>query len=966
MRVPISIFGLACAVAASAPAVAQTCASPLTATVGDTPFSTVPNTIVNLTGLCDVTQLGADIVYNPAWLRFRAPASGPYVIQTCGTVNFDSRLAVLTDCSSFATVVACNDDVAGCNLTQGVPWASQVTISATAGTDYYIAAGSFALGINGSGSLRIIGEGDSNDGSSCAAALAAADGVNGFGTAGSTVNVDLTGLCDPGTNGDEVIHRARWFRYVATQTGLTEVSTCGLAAFDTRIAVFASCNPAEVVACNDDATGCAGFASAVTFATVAGEDYLFAIGGFSAADAGAGQFRVIPGVPPPPACGTAGHACCTPAPLPFCSDGACCALVCAEDPFCCSADGSWDETCAQRATLLCTACGAGTCDLPTASGTETEPCGDSLNAGCDGPEFAAVPIAPGDAVAGTFWAAGDLRDTDWYEFTAATGGTATVTLHSAGPGRLFLVDDQCPPAVLATTPEFERSCPATISACVLPGTYRIVVAMSVFSGFPCSAPGGRTDYVLDFGLTGCEAVPPANDDCADAAGVPPQGGSLPFDTRLSTDSGPGLPASCDEGSGLGFVRDVWYAWTPAAGVARVSTCDGAGFDTRLAAYAACGGALVACNDDGDGCGAFTSAMTFRSDGSSTFLVRLGGYDSAGTGTIRFEVFDPPANDDCAGAEAIGADPVAFDTRIATDSVPGLPALCDEGYGTTMRQDLWYRWTAPCTGVATVSTCSSASFDTRLAAYDGCGGALVGCNDDFLGCGSLTSRMQFAVSAGAEYVLRVGAHTGTGIGTLTVSCGDAGAPPPPNDACTGALAVTPGTTPIDNSLSTSNPPSLPGGGCSGTGFYNDVWYAYAPQRGGRTEISLCGGPRYDTRLEVWDGCPGLGGQVLACNDDACDGQSRVEAILACGGTYMIRVGAFAPNGFGAGTMTIVEGPLLCSAPCRADLNNDHAVNGSDLGTLLLNWGEGGPGDLDGSGTVDGADIALLLASWGPCP
>lgn len=962
----MAMFGLACAIAASAPAVAQTCAAPLTASVGDTPFSTVPNTIVNLSGLCDVTQLGADIVYNPAWLRFRAPATGPYVIQTCGSVNFDSRLAVFTDCSSFATVIACNDDVAGCNLTQGVPWASQVTISATAGTDYYIAAGSFALSINGTGSLRIIGEGDSNDGSSCSAALGATDGINGFGTAGSSEDVNLAGLCDPGTNGDEVIHRARWFRYVATQTGLTEVSTCGLAPFDTRIAVFASCSLAEVIACNDDATGCAGFASAVTFATVAGEDYLIAIGGFSAADAGAGEFRVTPGVPPPPACGTADHACCTAAPVPFCSDGACCALVCAEDPFCCSADGSWDETCAQRATLLCTACGAGTCDLPAASGTEAEACGDSLNAGCDGTEFAAVAIAPGEAVAGTFWADGDLRDTDWYEFTAAAGSTATVTLHSAGPGRLFLVDDQCPPAVLATTPEFERSCPATISACVLPGTYRIVVAMSVFSGFPCSAPGGRSDYVLAFDLAGCDAVPPANDDCADAIVVPPAGGSQPFDTRLSTDSGPGLPASCDEGSGLGFVRDVWYAWTPAAGVARVSTCDGAGFDTRLAAYASCAGALVACNDDGDGCAAFTSTMTFRSDGSTTFLVRLGGYDSAGTGTVRFEVFDPPANDDCGGAEAIGADPVAFDTRVATDSAPGLPAVCDEGYGISMRQDLWYRWTAPCTGVATVSTCSSASFDTRLAAYDGCAGTLVGCNDDFTGCGSLTSRMQFAVTGGTEYVLRVGAHTGSGIGTLTVSCGDAGAPPPSNDACTGATPVTAGTSPIDNSLSTSNPPSLPGGGCSGTGFYNDVWYAYVPVRGGLTDISLCGGPRYDTRLEVWDGCPGLDGQVIACNDDACEGQSRVQALLACGGTYLIRIGAFAPNGFGAGTMTIAEGPLPCGAPCPSDLNNDHAVNGSDLGALLLNWGGSGPGDLDGSGTVNGADIALLLADWGPCP
>ena len=966
MRQPAAILGLACAIGASAPAIAQTCASPLTATVGDTPFSTVPNTIANLSGLCDVSQIGADIVYNPAWLRFRAPSTGPYVIQTCGSVNFDSRLAVFTDCASLASVIACNDDTAGCNLTQGIPWASQVTISATAGTDYYVAAGSFALSINGAGSLRIIGEGDTNDGSTCESALLAADGINGFGTAGSTEDIDLTGICDPGPNGDDILHRARWFRYSATQTGLTEVSTCGLAAFDTRIAVFRSCSLADALACNDDGAGCTGFTSSVTFATVAGHDYLVAIGGFSAADAGAGEFRITPGVPPPPACGTAAHACCASAAQPFCSDGACCSLVCAEDPYCCAADGAWDESCAQRASLLCTACGAGSCDLPSASTAEAEPCGELTNAGCDAEAFAAQPIASGQTIAGTFWADGDLRDTDWYEFTAPTGGTALLTLHSGGPGRMFLVDDQCPPAVLAVTPEFERSCPAALTACVLPGTYRIVVAMSVFTGFPCGGADGRNGYVLSFELGGCDAVPPDNDDCASATQVDPRGGTMPFDTRLSTDSGPGLPASCDEGNGLGFVRDVWYAWTPAAGVARVTTCDGAGFDTRLAAYGSCAGALVACNDHGDGGGGFTSPMTYASDGATAFRERLGGFDSAGSGTVRFEVFDPPANDECAGALPIGAEPVPFDTRVATDSAPGLPSVCDEGYGLSMHQDLWYRWTAPCTGVATVSTCSAASFDTRLAAYDACGGAIIGCNDDFAGCGGLTSRMQFAVTVGAEYVVRLGAHGGSGIGTLAVACGDAGAPPPPNDACTGATAAFAGVTPVDNSLSTSNPPSLPGGGCSGTGFYNDVWFSYAPVRGGLTDIGLCGGIAFDSRLEVWDGCPDLGAQVIACNDDACNGQSRVQAILACGGTYMIRVGAFAPNGFGAGTMSIAEGPLPCAAPCRADIDNDQAVNGSDLGALLLNWGGSGPGDLDGSGTVNGADIAVLLSDWGPCP
>jgi hypothetical protein len=53
----------------------------------------------------------------------------------------------------------------------------------------------------------------------------------------------------------------------------------------------------------------------------------------------------------------------------------------------------------------------------------------------------------------------------------------------------------------------------------------------------------------------------------------------------------------------------------------------------------------------------------------------------------------------------------------------------------------------------------------------------------------------------------------------------------------------------------------------------------------------------------------------------------------------------------------------------DLNGDGAVNGSDLGLLLGNWGPTPPGsgiaigDLNRDDTVNGADLGLLLAQWG---
>jgi hypothetical protein len=56
--------------------------------------------------------------------------------------------------------------------------------------------------------------------------------------------------------------------------------------------------------------------------------------------------------------------------------------------------------------------------------------------------------------------------------------------------------------------------------------------------------------------------------------------------------------------------------------------------------------------------------------------------------------------------------------------------------------------------------------------------------------------------------------------------------------------------------------------------------------------------------------------------------------------------------------------LCSA---SDLNDDNAVDGADLGTLLGVWGPcpgSGPclADLNDDGVVDGGDLGILLAGW----
>jgi alpha-tubulin suppressor-like RCC1 family protein len=76
---------------------------------------------------------------------------------------------------------------------------------------------------------------------------------------------------------------------------------------------------------------------------------------------------------------------------------------------------------------------------------------------------------------------------------------------------------------------------------------------------------------------------------------------------------------------------------------------------------------------------------------------------------------------------------------------------------------------------------------------------------------------------------------------------------------------------------------------------------------------------------------------------------------------------APSDLGA-VKTISAGGVFNLAvivACPADLNRDHAVNGSDLGLLLTTWGRPGIGDINSDGTVNGLDIGDLIAAWGSC-
>ena len=255
---------------------------------------------------------------------------------------------------------------------------------------------------------------------SCFTATEAFEGANFFDNQFANTDYDIPTCGFGGT----AFTKDVYFFFNPILTGGYRFETCsGLAPFDTGIEIWSDCPDfgGTLLACNDDGTGCANFASQVDFELVAGTTYYIRVGGWGGAT-GATDL-VIGFLGDLPGCGDPGTGdCCVATGTPFCEDADCCSIVCAADAFCC--DTEWDQICADAAALSCANCG----------GSSEPPVNDEC--------AAALPIFIGDTAVSNANATGTTPACDkfgnpnifndvWYAYEAAGDGLCTVSMCNA-------------------------------------------------------------------------------------------------------------------------------------------------------------------------------------------------------------------------------------------------------------------------------------------------------------------------------------------------------------------------------------------------------------------------------------------------------------------------------------------------------------------------------------------------------
>jgi hypothetical protein len=164
---------------------------------------------------------------------------------------------------------------------------------------------------------------------------------------------------------------------------------------------------------------------------------------------------------------------------------------------------------------------------------------------------------------------------------------------------------------------------------------------------------------------------------------------------------------------------VWYSWTaPASGTVTISTA-GSSFNTVLAVYTGSSvSALteVASNEDNLGAADNTSMVVFSAVSNQTYQIAVDGWYEIGSVQLRIHLCRQaqPVNDSFAQRIPLtGADVLTIGSNEGATQEPGEPNHA----GSPAEFSIWWSWTAPASGMVSISTAGS-GFNTRLAVYTG--------------------------------------------------------------------------------------------------------------------------------------------------------------------------------------------------------------------------------------------------------
>ena len=179
--------------------------------------------------------------------------------------------------------------------------------------------------------------------------------------------------------------------------------------------------------------------------------------------------------------------------------------------------------------------------------------------------------------------------------------------------------------------------------------------------------------------------------------------------------------------------------------------------------------------------------------------------------------------------------------------------------------------------------------------------------------------------------------------------------PANDSINSPIVVTVPSMVSGTTVNATNDFGL-GGSCGNSANARDVWYRFNCTTSATVEFATCSGTTYNSVLQAYSINAETGQLVaeLACNDNACNTQSRISFAAVAGESYMIRVG-----GSGTATGTFL---LTSTVPVPRTAGPDVTVGDcSDIATY--GTGSAWVASTSNAGTISGVrSYAIGTNSW----
>ncbi|MEI7488493.1 MAG: T9SS type A sorting domain-containing protein [Chryseobacterium sp.] len=408
------------------------------------------------------------------------------------------------------------------------------------------------------------------------------------------------------------------------------------------------------------------------------------------------------------------------------------------------------------------------------------------------------------------------------------------------------------------------------------------------------------------------AAIPANDECANAVAltVNPDlacGATTAGNTLGATNSLAAAPCSGNPDD------DVWFKFvaTSSSHVVALSSVVSTGTTTASDMYfqvlsGVCGSQTsLLCSDPNTGS---VNGLT----AGQTYYVRVYTYSGAGY-NASFNICigtppPPPANDECVNAVSLTVNPdlscgvtTAGTTLSATNSNVAVTPCTG-----TADDDVWYSFVATSTAHTVtlsnvVSTGSSSSTSLYIQLLSGTCGTLTS-----VACGTTNSTTVAGLTPGQKYYVRAYNSNGSGYSNSFNICIGTPPPPPVNDTCSGAVALTVGNNFAASPLTTSNAGATTDGTTScQTSRGDNVWFSVVVPASGSITVEtkgVTGSGLLDTVLSAHSGtCGSL--TSIGCNDDNAAG--GVYSLLSLtgqtpGATLYISVWRYTGTAGGAST------------------------------------------------------------------